>query len=169
MITKTLTLIRHAKSSWSDPNLPDRQRPLNKRGIRDLAKMNHLLSHMHLQPDLVLCSTAKRTLETMEGLKSALAVDEDNLKFVEHLYEADASQLISEIILRPDAVEHLALIGHNPGLTDLLNQLCGIHFSNLATCAIAQMRFDCVHWSEITQQQGILQLLISPKAVDADS
>ncbi|OZG73715.1 hypothetical protein BTA51_07830 [Hahella sp. CCB-MM4] len=168
MTTKTLTLIRHAKSSWSDPNLQDKLRPLNKRGLRDLSRMNALLQHLHLKPDLILCSTAKRALETLEGLRQGLDANDDNVKFVEQLYEADSPHLLSEITLRPDSVSHLAIIGHNPGLTDLINQLSGLELGNLATCAIAQIRFECEHWSDIEAQPGTFQLLLSPKAIAAN-
>ncbi len=168
MTTKTLTLIRHAKSSWSDPNLQDKLRPLNKRGQKDLSRVNKLLQHLPLKPDLILCSTARRALETLEGLRQGLSAGESNVKFVEQLYEADTAHLLSEITLRPDSVAHLAVIGHNPGLTDLINLLTGLQLANLATCAIAQIRFECEHWSDIGAHLGTFQLMLSPKALTAN-
>ena len=166
MMSKTITLIRHAKSSWSDPNLPDKFRPLNKRGQRDLPKIGKLLQALEFSPDLLLCSTAKRALETLEGLKPYISIAENNIRFEETLYEADVDHLLAEIKQRSDEVGHLTIIGHNPGLNDLINLLCGIQIGNLPTLGIAQLRFDSVHWTDIPLQQCSLQLLLTPKALD---
>jgi phosphohistidine phosphatase len=112
-----LYLLRHAKSSWDDPTLPDHERPLAPRGRRDGKRIADHLRRQEIEPELVLCSSAARTRETLELLRPALGgatvVVEDEL------YGASSDRLLARIHLVPDDVESVLVIGHNPGLLEL--------------------------------------------------
>ena len=114
---RTLYLLRHAKSSWDDPTLPDDKRPLAPRGRRDGKRIAEHLRRQEIEPELVLCSSAARTRETLELLRPALGgatvVVEDEL------YGASADRLLARIRLVPDEAESVMVIGHNPGLHEL--------------------------------------------------
>lgn len=121
--TRTLLLLRHAKSSWADPGMDDFDRPLNPRGKRAVADIAHLLTGMPAQPDLVLCSSARRTRETLDGVRSGLAGDPET-RFDRSLYLADADHLARVVQALPD-IGCAMLIGHNPGLHELAVMLAG--------------------------------------------
>jgi phosphohistidine phosphatase len=116
-----LLLLRHAKSSWDDPRLPDRERPLSKRGRRAAAAMRQAIIDLGLVPDMVLVSPARRVQQTLAALEPW---DETPLiEPVEALYLADARQML--VLLREvhETVRSVMLIGHNPGLHELATLL----------------------------------------------
>jgi len=120
---RQLLLLRHAKSSRDDPKLPDRDRPLNPRGQRAAAAMRRAMRRLGLEPDLVLVSPARRTLETLEALEPW---DETPLiEPTEALYLGSTAQLLNVLHGVPDVVRSVLLIGHNPGLHELATLLSG--------------------------------------------
>ncbi len=114
---RQLLLLRHAKSSWDDPGLPDHARPLNARGRRSAVAMAEAMRELGLSPDIVLVSSARRTLQTLE----ALTPFEDGalIEPMDALYLAPWTQLLAELQRAPETARSLLLIGHNPGLHDL--------------------------------------------------
>ena len=118
---RRLYLLRHAKSSWKEAGLPDRERPLAPRGRRAAKAMARHLAEAGIEPQLVLCSPARRTLETLEWIRPSLhdaEVDVDS-----ELYGADAATLLERLRRVPDALGSVLLIGHNPALQDLALEL----------------------------------------------
>jgi phosphohistidine phosphatase len=113
----TLYLLRHAKSSWADPTLPDHERPLAPRGRRDAKRIAKHLVRIGYEPELVLCSSAARTRETLELVRPALKTS--RVLFEDELYAATSDELLARIRLVPDPVESVMLIGHNPSLQQL--------------------------------------------------
>jgi phosphohistidine phosphatase len=120
---RQLLLLRHAKSSWDDAAMPDRDRPLNARGRRSAAAMRQAMHDLGLAPDMVLVSTARRTLETLEALEPW--DDTPLIDPMESLYLADAMQLTAALHGVAETVRSVLLIGHNPGLHDLAMSLAG--------------------------------------------
>ncbi len=120
---KLLHLLRHAKSSWDDPNLRDAERPLAPRGRKATKRMAAHLRRQKIRPELVLCSTALRARETLEGIRPALAGVP--ARFEEGLYGAGAQELLDRLHALDDAVGSVMMIGHNPGLQDLALLLAG--------------------------------------------
>jgi phosphohistidine phosphatase len=116
-----LLLIRHAKSSWDEPSLPDRERPLTKRGRKAAERVAAHLRQAGHRPDLVLCSPSKRTRETLErlALGGADTLVEDGL------YGATDDDLLARLRELPENAGTVALIGHNPGMQDLASELVG--------------------------------------------
>ncbi|WP_374443559.1 histidine phosphatase family protein [Stella sp.] len=121
--SRTLLLLRHAKSSWADPGMDDFDRPLNGRGRRAVRAIARMLAEADARPALVLCSPARRTRETLEGVRPGLA-GEPEVRFDRALYLADADRLGDIVRGLPDVAQAM-LVGHNPGLHDLARALAG--------------------------------------------
>lgn len=118
-----LLLLRHAKSSWNDATLPDRERPLSKRGRRATAAMRQAMQQLGLTPDLVLVSPARRTQETLAGIEPW--DDTPLVETVDMLYLATAQQLLSVLRGLNETIRSVLLIGHNPGMHELAVLLHG--------------------------------------------
>lgn len=145
---KTLTLVRHAKSSWGDPALPDRDRPLNERGLRDVAAMGQRLVQRGAKPDLLLASPATRARTTAEHLAQALGVKRKHIVVTDRLYAAPASELLAVIAELGDAPQHVMLVAHNPGLSDLAHRYSS-EIVHLPTCAVVELTFTAASWGDI--------------------
>ena len=143
---KTLILIRHAKSSWKHPDLPDLLRPLNKRGQRDAPVMGGRLAKREVEPDLIASSPATRAIATAEAMAQEIGYPEEDIRVDERLYEASAFDLLEIIQGLDNALEHVMLIGHNPGLTELANDL-GCDVDNIPTCGVVELQFDIGSWA----------------------
>jgi phosphohistidine phosphatase len=163
---RRLLLIRHAKSSWDEPSLADRDRPLTDRGLRAAERMGHHLRDEGLVPELVWCSTARRTRETLERL----ALPDGEVRFEEELYGADADELLVRIRTAPETTTSLAVIAHNPGLHDLA---VGLSASEpraaasrlrvkLPTGALVVFRVD-PPWADIEPGRVRLASFVTPK------
>ncbi|MBA4503194.1 SixA phosphatase family protein [Marinobacterium marinum] len=146
---KTLTLIRHAKSSWDDPFLDDFDRPLNPRGRHDLPLMcARMLAHGPA-PDQLIHSTALRTHLTASALIDTFRLTDRAVCGTDRIYEADVSVL--EALLRQQSNEHqhLMLVGHNPGLLLLAHWLCQQAPDRLPTAAIIQLELPLTYWRDL--------------------
>ena len=120
---RQLLLLRHAKSSWDDPALSDHSRPLNHRGRMAAQAMRRAMQGLGLSPQLVLVSTSRRTLQTMQELEpwTTLPV----VTPLDGLYLADAETILAAIRATPPEIHSLLVIGHNPGLHELAYRLAG--------------------------------------------
>lgn len=147
---KTLLILRHAKSSWADPGMTDHNRPLNARGKQDAPRIGQLLVEQGLQPDLILCSTAKRARSTAQRVLEGGDLG-CSLQLLDELYLAPADTYVE--VLRQQATEHqrILVIGHNPGLEDLVVTLTGTRLT-LPTAALVQVEFDIDTWFEMPKQ-----------------
>lgn len=159
---KTLLILRHAKSSWKEKNLPDHDRPLNKRGKQDAPRMGKLLQEKGLVPDLILSSSAKRALKTTKfvveesGYDGEVEVDRD-------LYAFEASAYLEKLTALADHIQIVLIVGHNPGLEELVEQLTG-EFVPLPTAALAQVNLPINSWIDLDEDgQGVLVNLWKPK------
>ena len=138
---KTLFLIRHAKSSWDDTALPDKDRPLNDRGRRDAPKMGERLAKRDVKPSLILSSPAVRALRTAEIIAKKLDYRRKDIVVTERLYAAEADDLLDVIHQLGHKVERVMLFGHNPELTELAHRLSG-EITHMPTCVVAEFTFD---------------------------
>lgn len=144
-------VIRHAKSDWSVTDLDDFKRGLNKRGNRDAPLMGKILLQKKLLPDLVISSSAVRTKLTTQKLLEQLGPKKGPVKYYQDLYHADASTILKHINLQSDELETLFFVGHNPGLTDFVNQLCHSEIENVPTtgvCVIEVNSFEKAAFGE---------------------
>ncbi len=118
---KTLYLLRHAKSSWTEPELADRDRPLAFRGLRATATLAEHLTRVRIRPDRVICSPARRAVETLEGIRRVLPTA--RVEVDEALYPGEPEALIGLLRNLPGECRSVLLVGHNPALEDLAGSL----------------------------------------------
>ena len=119
---RTLVILRHAKSSWDDPELADHDRPLAKRGRGALPRLQRYIAERALPVELVLCSSARRARQTLDGVIEALGAA-PTIRVDQELYLASADQLAQRLEQVDDAVSGVLLVGHNPGIEELLGRL----------------------------------------------
>jgi len=159
---KTLILIRHAKSSWDDMALGDKDRPLNDRGKRDAPKVGERLAKRHARPDLILSSPATRALATAQIIAEKLDYKGSNIVVNDRLYAVEADELLDVIRQIDDRAERVMLIGHNPELTELAHRLSS-NITHLPTCAVAEFTFDSPSWKRIGTDKPAKVALECPK------
>src|SRR6266853_6030700 len=144
---KTLFLIRHAKSSWEDISLPDKDRPLDERGKRDAPKMGQRLAKRGVKPDLILSSPARRALATAQIIAEKLDYKLKDIVVDGRLYAATVDDLLNVVHTLGDPLERVVLLGHNPGLTALAHRLSS-QITHMPTCAVAEFTFHAKSWSD---------------------
>jgi len=144
---KTLLVLRHAKSSWNDPALDDHERPLNKRGRRDGPRMGELVRQYGLIPDLVISSDAVRARLTAEAVAQAARYTGEILLH-QHLYMASPADILSVLRTVPGNAETVMIVGHNPELEELVEQLTGEQ-QDLPTAALAQIVLPIDQWRDL--------------------
>jgi phosphohistidine phosphatase len=161
---KRLTLVRHAKSSWKDPELTDFDRPLSKRGKQDAPRMGERLAGRDSRPELILSSPAKRARKTAKLMARKLELAAaDRLILVMEIYEAEPEALLKVIRGLDDRWAHVLLIGHNPGLTELGNLLADCGIENIPTCGALCLDFAAESWRSLGPQSGTLVFYDYPK------
>lgn len=160
---KTLYLVRHAKSSWKDASLSDRQRPLNKRGLRDAPEMGRRLVEHGRRPDLIISSPAKRAYSTARKIAKKLDYEKSAILIDERLYFAGTGSMLGMLEELDDRHDSVMIVGHNPAMTTFLNVLCETSIHNMPTCAIALVGYDINAWGELTSEDGALLAYDYPK------
>jgi phosphohistidine phosphatase len=161
---KTLLLMRHAKSDWSDENEKDFDRPLKKRGKKDAPRMAELLKEEKLIPEKILCSAAKRTRQTAELMLEACDKKID-VDYLESLYLAEPKAYFEALRRLPDETKSVMVIGHNPGLEGLL-QIISKKVETLPTATVAQIKLPIKHWKELDGKvEGKLVSVWRPREV----
>ena len=159
----TLYLLRHAKSSWDDASQPDFERPLANRGRKACAMIGEYIQEKGIDFDLVLVSTAVRTRETIELIKER-AKFRGEVRYDERVYEATVSQL-QEIIAQVDNDrESVLLVGHNPGIEELLALLTGEQ-QRVTTANFAKVKLKATKWSGNLANKGTLEWIVRPKEI----
>ncbi len=128
---KRLFLIRHAKSSWDDPALPDKDRPLGDRGRRDARKMGKRLAKRDVKPDLILSSPARRALKTARIIAKKLDYKLKDIVVDDRLYAGAVNDLLNVVHKLGDKLERVMLFGHNPELTEFAHRFCEITHADM--------------------------------------
>jgi phosphohistidine phosphatase len=159
---KTLLLVRHAKSSRDDPALPDRERPLNDRGMRDAAKMGKRLAKQDARPDVILSSPAVRALATAEIIAGKLDYKPKDIVVDARLYAAAPDDLLEVIHELGDEPKRVMVFGHNPEMTELAHRLSS-KITDMPTCAVAAFSFDAKSWSSVGMQEPAKVTVHRPK------
>ncbi len=145
---KTLTLFRHGKSSWDNPDLTDRQRPLNKRGKREVPAMATRFNALGIRPSLIMASPAERAWSTAKLLADGLGYPREFMHRENHLYLADVSQLIDGLTELDDSFNNVVICGHNPGLTDFAQKLVPGVTDNIPTSGFVVVKSQARTWKE---------------------
>lgn len=143
---KTLTILRHAKSSWDDNDLVDFDRPLNARGERDAPTMGQRIKAAGIRPSLIVSSPAVRAWSTARMIATELAYPLEFLQRERDLYHAGTERLFDVIARQDEGFNSIVIVGHNPGLTDLANKLITGLTSNLPTAGYVAFLVDTDTW-----------------------
>lgn len=160
---KTIYLVRHAKSSWKNPELDDFDRPLNKRGKRDAPYMGELLRKKGVAPDLLISSPANRAFTTAKQVAKALEYPLDKLMLDSGIYHASEKDLLRIVKNVPEHLNSVMLFGHNPGFTWFSNVLSGTNLENIPTSGAVQISFEHDSWKKIGAESGTLDWFEYPK------
>lgn len=165
---KLLYLMRHAKSSWGDPELADHDRPLSPRGLKAAARMAEVILREEISPGLVLCSSARRAQETLAPIQQAIG-EGAQVEVEERLYSAGADQLLRRLRRIPSSAASVMVIGHNPGIQELAVQLVGDQAAQarlnvkFPTAALAVLRTDTPGWRALNQGDAELVAFLKPR------
>lgn len=165
---KKLIIIRHAKSSWDNPDLDDFDRPLNKRGLKDAPRMGKRLKEKRITPDVMLSSPAERALATCQAIASVLQFDQSKIKTDKRLYHAHEDEILHVVRNLKDSPrdseEVVMIFGHNPGLTAFANALMNETIDNIPTCGIVAAELPVERWQDVTFGCGKMLFFDFPKS-----
>lgn len=165
-MTRTLILMRHAKSSWVHPGLADHDRPLNDRGVRSAVAIGNWLRMKGHVPDAAISSSSERTGQTFLGLELDIPVT-----FTRTLYHAGPEVMMD--LLRQQEADKVLMIGHNPGIAEFAHRLVEAppehpRFADYPTCATAIIRWDEGDWSETGWRGGKVVDFAIPRELIGD-
>ena len=163
-MTKTLLLLRHAKSSWKDHSLRDHDRPLNKRGERDAPRMGRLVRENGLVPSIIVSSTATRARSTAHAAAEASGFDGLVIE-TEALYHALAEDIAEVVRDVPEPHAVAMIVSHNPGLEDAIAYFAGA-YEIMPTGALAHIELDVETWAEVDRSTGRLNTIWRPRELD---
>lgn len=155
---RTLTLLRHAKSSWAIPGLNDFDRPLKKKGYLNTFTMAERYCAKQIDlPDLVLTSPSQRTLATAQLFCEGIGFPRDKIKQIDAIYEGNTVDLYGVLSKVKNKHQHVLLVGHNPGLTYLAVELSQLHTTNVPTAGLVHMELAIESWGQM--KAGCARLL----------
>lgn len=160
---RLLTLVRHAKSSWDDPELGDFERPLNARGRRDAPLMAERAAANLPLPDLLLSSPALRAISTAHVFADGLGVDRHEIRIEPKIYEAVPAMMLRIIAALDGAQGHVMLFGHNPGISRCARLLAECPFDEMPTCGVVSIALRVDDWRDIAPSKGRLKRYDYPK------
>jgi phosphohistidine phosphatase len=169
-VSRRIHLLRHAKSSWDEPRLSDHDRPLAKRGLKATKLLRRHLRDAGVSPDLVLCSSAMRAVQTLDGIRDGLG-DDTRAEVEPGLYGAGAGALLGRLQVLPDDVGAVMLIGHNPAIETLADELAGDGGdadalarmqAKYPTGGLATLSFRGA-WSELDWERARLEAFVVPR------
>jgi phosphohistidine phosphatase len=159
---KTLLLLRHAKSSWKQPDMNDHDRPLNKRGKKEAPKVGIYLKMNDLLPDLMLSSTARRAQDTARAVAEESGF-EGQIDLHQDLYLSDIACYLDILQSLPDTAKRVLVVGHNPEMDELLTLFTDVS-QHMSTAALAQIDLPITSWQELNEAtDGRLQNLWAPR------
>ena len=159
---KILYLVRHAKSSWSNSSLTDRERPLNKRGRRSAPDMGRRMAVQGHKPDLIVSSPANRALSTARTIAKELGYDDADIVTDEAMYFGSMQDVLEGL---DDSYNKVMVVGHNPTMTYHMNSLANASVDNMPTCAVAVIGFEIASWADLYSTGGELLEYDYPKSV----
>ena len=161
---KTLIVVRHAKSSWSESGLSDFDRPLNERGKRDAPEMANRIQKEQKSIDLFISSPAKRAKKTAELFAEKFKYDEGKIVLFPELYLAGPRDFIAAIIKTPSKMNSVIVFSHNPGVTEFVNTLTDTRIDDMPTCAVFIATINIDKWTDFEKAEKEFQLFDYPKS-----
>lgn len=165
---KYLTIIRHAKSSWDDPDLDDADRPLNARGKRAIGTVGAFLRQKGLEPDLILTSPALRARKTADGIAKELGWPKKRIRTEPDIYFGGMAELLRLISGLENTYSDVFLFGHEPLLSSLIGKLGGTLPEKFPTCAVYRFAFDTDAWEQVPAKKGVCEFFVYPKLLGGE-
>lgn len=162
-MSKKLFIVRHGKSDWSDPELRDIDRPLKNRGVRNAYAMAEYISAKGIKPELFISSPAARAINTASIFFRVLQMNPNEMIVDERMYHAGPGEILDIIYQVPDAVDSIAIFGHNPGYTQLANLFIADHIYNIPTAGVVSLEFDTDNWQDIRKAKVLDSFFEYPK------
>jgi phosphohistidine phosphatase len=160
-----VTLIRHAKAAVESVGpRGDFDRPLAGRGERDAKTMGRRLADVGFAPDRIVSSAARRALRTARLIAGEIDYSPDDIVVTEDIYLSSPGTLLDILYSSPDEDRHLVLVGHNPGMSDLFDLLCGELMPSMPTCAVARLEVDAGSWTDVVPGSARLLKFDYPKS-----
>jgi phosphohistidine phosphatase len=161
---KVLYLLRHAKSSWAEPGLSDRQRPLNRRGLRDAPIMGERFGGRGESLQRVVSSPAMRAHTTAELFAGACGFPATGIAHEENLYFLGNRSIENVILAQDDQLQSLMLVFHNPDITYFANSIdYDFRIDNIPTCGLVRVNCDIAHWSDWSRDNTTFEYFDFPK------
>lgn len=160
---KTLLLLRHAKSSWENPNLKDHERPLLQKGLKRTGLINKFLLENSVIPDYILSSPAVRAIDTARAIAEGIGFPVNSIVTDEAVYKANVERLYEIIYALPGNKHNVMIIGHNPCFTSFSNIFLEEKIDWMPTSALLSISFDVAGWEEIDTIKPLVNFYITPK------
>ena len=172
---KTIYLLRHAKAAAGDASMSDAERPLNNQGREACEIIGNIIKKQNIKPDIILCSTAKRTSQTWDLVATASGVAAP-VEYSKKLYLASAGEIAKHIQALDDSLNSVLVVGHNPGIHECVIRLCASGSPAAAkkielkfpTGALAVIECDIPRWSALAPTSGYLKDFMTPKGLEDD-
>ena len=161
---KRIILVRHAKSSWDDASVQDRERPLNDRGRKNAPEMAKRLEKKEIVIDHILSSPAKRAKKTAELFAEELKIPSKHISYIEDLYMGGESDFNRVIAGAPDDALTIAIFSHNPGITEFANTLTNVRLDNMPTCSVFGVKARIGSWKEFAAAEKEFWFFDYPKS-----
>lgn len=162
-MAKQLIVVRHGKSDQGTHGMSDFERTLNHRGNKNAHEMAERISHKGIVPEQIVSSPAVRALSTARHFADVLKFSYSDIQLEPTIYEANTTALLKVINQLNNDFERIAIFGHNPGFTELVNYLADAKIYNLPTAGVVVIDFPFDDWSLVSQHTGSLFLFDSPK------
>jgi len=160
---RRLTILRHAKSSWDNRGLSDFDRPLNQRGERDAPHMGSRLRERGSRPSLIISSDAVRAITTARTVAKEISYPMESIQPAHELYHASPDRIIDVVAYEADTHTDVMVVGHNPGFTDLANQLGDVRIDNIPTCGVVAIDLQIENWRDLGNARGTTAWFDYPK------
>jgi phosphohistidine phosphatase len=160
---KTLIMVRHAKSDWTNPLQKDFDRTLNERGLANAPMMGSRLLQRGILIDSILSSTARRAEQTANLIANSLQYPSANINWQAHLYHAEPDTIFDCISETKNTINNLLVVCHNPGITNFVNSICGVVTANMPTCGMAAFQIATDDWNELYLSKSKLLFFDFPK------
>lgn len=162
---KTITLMRHAKSSWKDAGLNDLDRPLIQKGLSRTRLIIDHLKDKDFMPEYIITSNALRAMETARIMAHAFGIEEELVREEKLMYTADADSYYDHCFDLPEKVIHTLIVGHNPAITNFANFFLKQKIDYLPTSGIVRIDFSTDKWEDIQISGGKVTLMVYPKMI----
>jgi len=163
---KTLYIVRHAKSSWDFPDLPDVERPVIEEGIFKTKKIAIELKKRNVSVDLILSSHAKRALETAKMIATGIYFPVEKIEVSKDIYEVGMDDVFDMIFEVNNDVQSLMIVGHNPTFTQIANYFLQEEIDIIPTSGVISIDFETNNWADIKKAKHKINFILFPKMLN---